>query len=190
VETSPGTDPEIRWDEARRFLRGRLAYRVRGIPADELEDLTQEALIRLLRVVRREGVRNLEALMNHIVELTRNDFLKRKMRRQSREQPLDDLAHVVSDPAGDAASHLEAIEQDPSRLAFLVLEFVRRVRPGALSLCESKMRGRSLEETAREQGRTPAAVRKEWSRVAQQFRDYWAAHPEEFGGSAVEEGGA
>lgn len=182
-------ESEIQWDDARAFLRRRLATRLRGVDPGEIEDLTQEAMIRLLRAVRREGARSLEALMTTIAERTRNDFLKKWMNRGKRDQPIEEFEPLLAEPSGDASAALQALEDDPGRVAFLILQLVGRIQPSALPLLEAKMRGKSLEEVAREQRRTALAVRKEWSRVAQKLRDYASAHPEAFGDLGLSAGG-
>jgi hypothetical protein len=72
---TPG-DPQFDWAQARGFLSRRLARKLFREDHATLDDLTQEALVRVLRAARRETVLNLEGLMETIAERTVADFLR------------------------------------------------------------------------------------------------------------------
>ena len=61
-------------------MRRRLGYELTASTREHLDDLVQEALVRLLRAVRREPIENLEALMTEIARRTAIDCLRRRTR--------------------------------------------------------------------------------------------------------------
>ena len=65
--SSPKSEPEIDWNRARVMLRARISSLL-GRSDPVTEDLTQEALVDLLRVVRREGWRGSDGLLTVIAQ--------------------------------------------------------------------------------------------------------------------------
>jgi DNA-directed RNA polymerase specialized sigma24 family protein len=161
------SEAEVRWTEARRFLAGRLRGELRGLDAESLDDLTQEALTRLLRSVRREGVLNLEALMTSIAHRTAIDHIRRHYRWAKLVESVPDpaeapgaLAVPAAGPPGDSLE----------RLRFVVLEFFARNESGCHELACAYFDGRDWRRVAQTLGRSHDAVRRQWSRCVGALR--------------------
>jgi len=149
------SEVEIHWDEAADFVRRRLRLVLRAAPADTIDDLVQESLVRLLRVVRREPVENVEALMTEIARRTAVDWLRRRTRWNALIDP--------ASPPGDLADRVAAPVEggDPlERLRFVVVEFFAVGESGCRELAVAHARGRSHD-----------AVRKQWSRCLRLLRE-------------------
>lgn len=175
MESSPPLTAEretrIPWEEARRFLRECIATRHRPRDAATLEDLTQEALTRLLRVVRREDVVNMNGLMFEIARRTWIDHVRREKRgRLLLQKAQHDLDPVVSPPDGDFGDPLE-------RLRFTTLEFFRAHRAPCHAIAEVFFEGQDWKTVAIRMGRPYTAIRKQWSRCIQALRVGLGANP-------------
>lgn len=161
------SETDVRWTEARRFLADRLRRELHGRDADSLDDLAQEALVRLLRAVRRAGALNLEALMTSIAHRTAVDHIRRR-HRWSR------LVESVPDPADapGAATAPAAGPPDDSleRLRFVVLEHFAADSPGCHELARAYFESRDWRRVAQDLGRSHDAVRRQWSRCVDALR--------------------
>jgi len=171
----------IDWREAHRFLRKEIRRSRARCRPDELDDLNQEALVRLFRASRREEIRNLEAFMTTIAQRTAVDGLRRRKRWNAIMAPLrdgQDLPSVAASPAPVPAG-------DPvSRLAFIVLELLERQSSGCLELARANMQGRNWAQVADDLGVSHDAVRARWSRCRALLRGAIMADPklrDEFG---------
>jgi len=165
---SPGaaSEQEIRWNEAEAFLRRRLGYDLPTGARNQIDDLVQESLVRLLRAVRREPVENLEALMTEIARRTAIDSLRRRTRWNLIMSPqVEDLERVpdpvVPAPMGDPVE----------RLHFVVLEFFTVHEARCRELAVSYFAEQDWKVVAAEQGRSHDAVRKQWSRCLEMLRE-------------------
>ncbi len=113
---------EIDWEKACKGLRSRIARKLDRLDPDKIEDLVQEASVRLLRVVRQEGARNLEALMNVIAHGTSVDFLRRRRAWSLLLEPMTEV--TMNRPTLGAAN--AAVMGDPlERVQFVVLQLFR-----------------------------------------------------------------
>ncbi len=126
-----------------------------------VDDLAQEASIRLLRMARSEDIRSVEAAMKHVVRLVIIDHI-RKRDPCATALPLEDH--------GDGA--LAAPARLMGRAASTIL---RAFEHGGLTQCCDRTRdvldGLTWSEVARRDNRTETAVRKEWSRCVSALRD-------------------
>ena len=161
------SEAEVRWGEARRFLADRLRRELHGRDADSVDDLTQEALARLLRSVRRDGALNLEALMTAIARRTAIDHVRRRIRWsrlvESVPDPADPPGAVAPAPAGPPEDSLE-------RLRFVVLEYFAANSPGCHELARAYFERRDWRRVAGDLGRSHDAVRRQWSRCVGELR--------------------
>jgi hypothetical protein len=126
-----------------------------------VEDATHEAAIRLLRVVRREQVRNHDALMNDICKKTAIDTMRWRRRHRETFEPLGE--------GGDPSPADGAIAPLP-RLEFAVIEFFRERQAGCWGLAKAYFDDRDWEHVARSIGKSHVAVRKQWSRCVALLR--------------------
>ena len=158
---------DVDWETARSFLRRQLAKALDRVEPAVIEDLTQEAAIRLLRAVRREGARNLEALMTTVARRTRIDFIRHRRCWSAVLTPLDETVADVPDPA---RSGLDGAGDPLERLEFMVLEFFRSCSAPCLQLAEFYFSEQDWRSVSNRVGLGYEAVRKQWSRCVEKLR--------------------
>src|SRR5262249_43586051 len=137
---TPPTPPSVRleaevdWTEARRFIQSVIRHQLGHADPARIEDLTQEALVHLLRALRREGARNLEGLMTVIARRTAIDAIRTRVRWDPLVRPLDDER---DDPPDPTTIHPEAFGDPDERIRFTVLQFFEGRSPGCRLLAEA-----------------------------------------------------
>lgn len=163
---SAAHETEIAWDEAAAFLRRRFQYQLSACGRDTIDDLVQEALVRLLRAVRREPIENLEALMTEIARRTAIDW----MRRRTRWSAIVDPAHPPVEDVADPKARAEELGDPLDRLYFVVVEFFGTRESGCRDLATAYFAGQDWKAVAEARGRSHDAVRKQWSRCLELLR--------------------
>lgn len=166
VGAAAATEIDIRWDEAGEFLRRRLRFELPASSHGNLDDLVQESLVRLLRAVRRERIENLEALMTEIARRTAIDSLRRRSRWTALVRAEDGGFAEVADPRARADEIGDPVE----RLRFVVLEFFTVNESRCRELAVAFFAERDWKSVALAQGRSHAAVRKQWSLCLERLR--------------------
>ncbi len=156
-----GTPPD--WPEAARFLRARLRRLLPGAQGVDIEDLTQEALIDLVRTSRREPIRNLDALLNTLARRKAIDLVRRRDRWSVLVRPL-------SQSDADAITERWRGTDPAERLAFVVLAFFASERSACEPLARALLAGHDWTEVAAAMNLAAAAVRKQWSRCVAHLR--------------------
>jgi DNA-directed RNA polymerase specialized sigma24 family protein len=114
-----GPDRELDWSVLRMTLRRHLARRAGAGDREYLDDLVQEASIRLLRATRRGPVEQIEGLAATIAHRTWVDFIRRRTRCRRVFSPGERFEATVGPeafPLGDPRD----------RLRFVVLELFGR----------------------------------------------------------------
>ena len=157
----------IDWNAARRFLHERLSKALDRVDPTEIQDLTQEALLGLLRAVRREPPRNLEALMTTIARRTGIDFIRQRRVWRGILTPMEESHVERPDPRADEP---EVIGDPAARLGFVVLEFFRVHGVGCHDLARYRLAGMAWKAVAEKTQRSHAAVRKQWERCTTVLR--------------------
>ena len=171
--SSPKSEPEIDWNRARVMLRARISSLLgRSDPATE--DLTQEALVDLLRVVRREGWRGSDGLLTVIARSVVASEIRRRQRYRLRfadwEQHLDKIVEL---PSGAAHEW-----DDPLRtLWFLLVEYFRVRKAPCLLIAERYAELEDWKAVAEATGQTHDSVRQQWSRCSRMFREELRRNP-------------
>jgi RNA polymerase sigma factor (sigma-70 family) len=170
----PPPEDGLPWEYARKFLRERIAAQLRPLDEPSLDDLTQEALVRLLRVVRREETSRLEGLMHEIARRTCIDLIRRRRRwaQVLRPMPEGELAEPNS-IAGDGRALGDPIE----RIRFTVMEYFRVNDVPCREVAEAYFEGQDWLAVATRMGRSHAAIRKQWSRCVQRLREAARLNP-------------
>jgi len=162
---------EMQYQTARQFLYRCLRKRLFGFTEEDVQDATQDATLRLIRFLRREEARNLDALLNVICQRTAVDVIRSKRRgpalvpiqEDTPDEETPDHPAVVT-PKDDlpGVSNLD-------RLRFLVLEFFRGSEV-CLKLARAYFDQRNWKEVAEEIRSSHAAVRQQWSRCVAKLR--------------------
>jgi RNA polymerase sigma factor (sigma-70 family) len=163
---SDSTESGLDWVAARAFLRVRLRRSLVAEDSAVIDELTQEAMVRLLRAVRRQEVRNLEALMNVIADRTRVDHIRAQRARMNVFQPMDSATADVPEFRPRPAA---AVEDLGARLQFAVLEYFHLHNPRCRELALHYFAERDWTDVARKTGRKPEAVRQQWSRCVKRL---------------------
>jgi RNA polymerase sigma factor (sigma-70 family) len=167
-DAGAAADTWIDWHAARRFMRNCLRENMGTSDPADLDDLVQEALIRLLRAVRKEPVREVEALMRTIARRTAIDLIRRRRRWKSVRQQLDqtEAGSPLVAPAllTDAADPLD-------RIRFVVLEFFGGSESSCSKLAQAYFEAKKWEAVATHLQESVVVVRKRWSRCLAQLRE-------------------
>ena len=169
----PVSESEVDWESARAFLRRRLRDQLRGTDASTIEDLTQEALVRLLRALRREGARHLAGLMSEIARRTATDHIRSKVRWRHVRERLEQESGWDGSPQA-----LHELGDPLANLRFVVLEFFRSGAAPCADLARLYFEEQTWQLVALRRGTSHAAIRKQWSRCLEQLRTAAARDPE------------
>jgi DNA-directed RNA polymerase specialized sigma24 family protein len=165
--TPTESEQPINWEYARAFILSYLRRRLDGVDPSDIQDVTQEAMVRLIRVSRTAQIRNLEALMLKIARRCSVDFFRKRQRWQVMSEPIEVHIESVADPRSDPPSRLG----DPKeRIEFIVLEFFHGRSEICWSLAMAFFEGRSWTSVARALSKSPEAIRKQWERCRLMLR--------------------
>lgn len=160
-------EAQIDWEAARTRTMARIRAELPGWGRERIEDLAHEALIQLLRVVRREGIRNLDGLLGQVAKTTVIDAIRREQRRRARFSEVgEDLPEVPAPPVGPDDELADPLE----RLRFVVLEHFRRHDTACGGLALAFFSDEDWKTVAEGLGRTYDAVRQQWSRCVRALR--------------------
>ncbi|HKQ59507.1 MAG TPA: sigma-70 family RNA polymerase sigma factor [Candidatus Eisenbacteria bacterium] len=166
----PGAKQEadVHWDEARAFLK-RVVRKHFGRPDEtQIDELTQEALVLLLRAVRREGARNLEGLMTVIGRRVVIDYIRNRQRWARIVQPMADDGPEPSDPS---AGTPETFGDPDQRTRFVVLEYFQARSPKCHELALAFFGEEDWRRVATRLGQAYSAIRQQWSRCVKTLRE-------------------
>jgi DNA-directed RNA polymerase specialized sigma24 family protein len=163
---SAASETEIHWDRATEFVRRRLRIELSASTRGEIDDLIQETLVRTLRLVRREPVENVEALMTEIARRVAIDALRRRIRWNALLRPEAPEAHEVPDTRPTTDTLGDPLE----RLQFIVLEYFGAHDAPCRALAAAFFAERDWKSVAAAQGRSHAGVRQQWSRCLRVLR--------------------
>jgi RNA polymerase sigma factor (sigma-70 family) len=164
----PSRDDAIDWDQARSFLRERISAQLRPLDGPTLDDLTQEALVRLLRAVRREEATSLNGLMHEIARRTCIDLIRRRRRWAQVQRPMPEGELPAAAPT---ACDGRALGDPVERIRFTVLEYFRVNDAPCRSVAEAYFERQDWQSVAARLGRSHAAIRKQWWRCVQRLRE-------------------
>jgi RNA polymerase sigma factor (sigma-70 family) len=147
-------------------LAGRCIGHVLPGSNDELiEDLSQEAMVRVMRALRATQARNIEALTSEIARRTAIDHLRSRRRWEALVGPWTEEAEETAGPPrhGPPGDPLE-------RARFAILGLFERERSACLELAQQYFSDQSWSEVSERLGRTTDALRKQWSRCVAALR--------------------
>jgi hypothetical protein len=157
---------EVDWAHCMRFLRA-FFQRKRGIRREEIDELRSESLAGLVRAIRRERPRNVEALMNRIAECDWLDHLERRY-AIPRHVPIESVVRGIAElPPSDFRDglDLEGFKVFMQRQWF---ERMGRVKCSAIATAIYDAH-QTLKGFALGAGLSYEKVRQDWSRCKRAF---------------------
>lgn len=150
------------WAGVLVLVRRTVSVHVRHGERDQIEDITQEASLRVIRAIRRQPARNVEALATHIAQKACADYVRRRRREAALEKAL------IASAGHDFPSLRPASGDVLDRLRFVVLEFFGESPCGELA--KAFFAGTNWKQYADGAGTEHSAERKKWSRCVEKLR--------------------
>ena len=173
----PQHERDIDWGSASAQLRTRIRERLGRCDDATLQDLTQEALIHLVREVRHNGARSLTGLIVVIARSTAVNEIRRRKRRRARFADWEELVETVENlPEPERFEDFEEWEL----IWFLLLEYFRRRRAPCHALAVAFAEKGDWKAVAESVGQSHDAIRQQWSRCTRAFRDALRRDPGPF----------
>lgn len=172
----PKRERDIDWSRTRVQIRDRIRAQL-GPGDGSLDDLTQQALIELLRVVRREGAHHLDGLIVVVARTTVIDDIRRRQRERARSVHWDVALEQIErrpGPGSDPPDHAAEL------LWFTLLEFLRVHDSPCYGLALAYAQLGDWKHVAESEQRSYDATRQQWSRCVRRFRDALKRDPGPF----------
>jgi DNA-directed RNA polymerase specialized sigma24 family protein len=152
----------------RASIRRRIAYHLQGWAAEEIDDATQDVVVKLLRFLERSGApTNLEGLLTVIARRTAVERIRAHSRRPALESLQEDSAVTLDESARHELAQLEDLV---NWKAFQVTEFFRTNQASCLELAQARARGVGLQQVAEETNQSHDALLQRWSRCMRRLR--------------------
>jgi DNA-directed RNA polymerase specialized sigma24 family protein len=162
------SEPAFDWQDLRASIHRRLRFHLRGWPAAEIEDATQDVLFKLLRFLERSGTPdNLEGLVTVIARRTAVERIRVRSRRPAHE-PVSE--HSAAAPDDTERNELAELEEQTAWRAFLVIEFFRENHAPCVQLAEARSRGIDFKALAAQTNQSHLALLQRWSRCMRRLR--------------------
>ena len=163
MRTDPGQT--VDWNSARAYLVS--AVRQRWYHEDApIDEMVQDGLVRALRASRRAPIRNVEAFLTEIAKRVVFDELRRRTRSAALFAPEAEGGYARAAPVERASVEFG----DPvARVRFVILNFFGQTACGELA--RFFFREMNWKQVAGQQGRSHAAVRKQWERCVSLLRE-------------------
>lgn len=160
----PPPEQLVDWEDARRRLRAAIRVQLGRVDPDDLDDLASEALIHLLRVLRRDGaVRNLPGLVKVVARSTAIDEIRRRRRASLRRGlPVEGDAEPAQPDPDDWDDRVQTDW-------FLMLEFFAGHRAPCRALARAYAELGDWKAVAASVGSSHDAVRQQWSRCRRAY---------------------
>ena len=163
------SDETIDWQEVRASIRRRLHFHLQGWSPEEIEDATQDVVVKLLLFLERAGApESLDGLLTVIARRTSASRIRDRSRR-GRHLPVRDETELAADEAGER--ELAEVEEQVQWKALQVITYFRRAQAPCLELAEARANGVELKDLAARTNRSHAALLQRWSRCMRRLRD-------------------
>jgi DNA-directed RNA polymerase specialized sigma24 family protein len=161
--STPHSHEPLEWARVQTTIRRQVARRLGDCDAATLDDLTQEGLILLLRLSRREPLRNPTGAALTVATRVAVDEIRRRCRRRAR-----DVAWVAAhlDVAGPPDG---AADEAALRWSALV-DLLRVHHPAGHALAQAYIEHGDWRSVALALGRGHDAVRQQWARCMARCR--------------------
>ncbi len=175
-ESRPNAPPsDLDWSEVRNIAARFVRHRLREGRADLVDELAQDATVRLFRMSLRSPIRSVEAALNTIADAVVADWVRGRRRWKKYFTPwTDDLESVADLRAFGACDIGDPME----RLRFVVIEFFERAHAPCAELARQFFAKVSWKALAEARGRSHAGILQLWSRCVRRLREALAAHGE------------
>jgi DNA-directed RNA polymerase specialized sigma24 family protein len=173
----PSGNQDIDWNALRATVRGTVQAQLGHAEREVIEDLTQEAMVGILRVLRREPARDLTALARVVARNTAIDEIRRRQRDRDRVAGLQ--TKLAADDGMDGASH-DSGQDSPEFLWFLLVEYFRAQNSPCHRLALLYAEKGDWPSVAAALDLSHDVVRKQWSRGTQAFRAALSKDPGPF----------
>ena len=165
-------DPSLEgfdWAEIRTTVRRRLSFHLRGWESADIEDVTQDVLLSLVRFLERSGAPvSMEGLVAVIARRAAVSSMRTRSRRPPTQPVLEEHAVTLDD---STRRELLAIEEAVEARAFLILEYFRMHQAPCVELAEARAAGIDFNQLARTTGQSHVALLQRWSRCMKRLRD-------------------
>jgi DNA-directed RNA polymerase specialized sigma24 family protein len=179
------SDQTIDWRELRASVRRRVHFHLQGWSAEEIEDATQDVVVKVLLFVERSGEpESLDGLLTVIARRTAASRIRDRSRRRP-HVPVREESAVTADEA--ARRELAQLEEQVQWRALQVIAYFRRSQAPCLELARARAEGVELKELAARTNQSYGAVLQRWSRCMRRLRDAIARGEVQWDGSGVDE---
>lgn len=159
----------IDWSDVRKDVTRRMSFHLRGWESAEIEDATQDVLLRVMRFLEHSGQpKSFVGLLRVIERRTAIERMRVRARRPATRPVLEEHA-VVADEATRRA--LLEIEEQVEWRAFQVREWFRAHQAACLELADGRAAGVSFKELAGKSGTSHVALLQRWSRCMKRLRE-------------------
>lgn len=164
-------DPSIEgvdWADIRNSIARRMSFHLRGWEPSEIEDATQDVLLRVMRFFRRSGPpRALEGLATVITRRVAVERMRSRKRRPP-GRPVHEEDIVTPD---DSLRHdLLDLEEEVAWKAFRVREFFRTRQTPCVELADARSQGEDFKQLAARTNQSHLALLQRWSRCMKKLR--------------------
>ncbi len=150
------------WPSTLADLRRRVASHLRGWDPADIEDCAQDAALRVVRAVEREGwPRNPNGLFTVIARRAAIDFI-RVRRRRPRHERLDENLEIADTEA--LRRSLSDVHEEMQAKALRVLHYFHSRQARCEPLARARAEGLDLKSFAERSGQSHGAVLQQWSR--------------------------
>lgn len=159
--------PPLPWDELRALAGRHARARLGIVRPEDLEDIVQMAMVRLLRASRGAPVENPRGLTSTVTDRAAKDWLRARRRWRARFCESADPGERAPDPnAPEPGAFGDPLE----RVRFTVLEYFRQADGPCAEIATAYFESRDWGSVAAAAGLAAAAVRKRWSRCVDRLR--------------------
>ena len=160
-------NPDIDWNALRATVRRTIQSQLGRADQALIEDLTQEALIGILRVLRREPARDLTSLARAVARNTAIDEIRRRQRERRGLGALKEDSHAGG---GSPLPVMDPLAESPEFLWFLLVEYFRSHNAPCHALALLYAEKGDWKSVAAALDLSHDAVRQQWSRCTKAFR--------------------
>ncbi|MFN8588478.1 MAG: hypothetical protein U0704_11850 [Candidatus Eisenbacteria bacterium] len=157
------------WSDIRSSISRRMSYHLRGWESAEIEDATQDVLLRVMRFFERSGMpHSLDGLVRVICRRTAVERMRIRARRPA-PQPVREDHAVTADEA--TLRELVDLEEQVAWKALQVREWFRAHQAPCLELADARAAGTAFKELAGRTGVSHVALLQRWSRCMKRLRE-------------------